>query len=233
MTRKSLFLATFIMTMFATVAAHGQSNDVYIDQVGDSLNLVVNQTGDSNNVGGIDDDFTLSGDNMDINIDQTGDRNSIDGQIIKADGVIANIEMIGNTNQFDVDMGATGDVTDSTVDVTVIGDTNVVDLTTGPDNSAIGADIDIAITGSENQMTSIIDSDTAALNADVDGDLNTINTTQLGWSDNSITMALSGSDNQIDILQANDMQPAVINLEGTMSNATIEINQTSAGASQP
>ena len=46
-------------------------------------------------------------------------------------------------------------------------------------------------------------------------------------------MALSGSDNQIDILQANDMQPAVINLEGTMSNATIEINQTSAGAAQP
>ena len=78
-------------------------------------------------------------------------------------------------------------------------------------------------------MTSIIDSDTAVLNTDVDGDLNTINTTQLGWSDNSITMALSGSGNQIDILQANDMQSSVINLEGSMSGATIEINQTSAG----
>ena len=41
MTKTSLFLTTFIMTMFATVAAHGQSNDVYIDQVGDALNLKV------------------------------------------------------------------------------------------------------------------------------------------------------------------------------------------------
>jgi hypothetical protein len=46
-------------------------------------------------------------------------------------------------------------------------------------------------------------------------------------------MALSGSDNQIDILQANDMQSSVINLETTMSGGTIEINQTSAGAVQP
>lgn len=229
MTKLNLFLATFIMTIFAAVSAHGQSNDVYIEQVGDAFNMVVNQTGDSNNVGGIDNDFTLDGDNMDVNIDQTGDGNSIDGQIVKADGVIANIEMVGNANQFDVDMGATGDVTDSTVDVTVTGDTNVVALNTGVENSSIGADIDIAIAGSENQLTSIIDSDTAVLNTDVDGDLNTINTTQLGWSDNSITMALSGSGNQIDILQANDMQSSVINLEGSMSGATIEINQTSAG----
>ena len=53
MTRTCLFLATFIMTMFATVAAHGQSNDVYIEQVGDALGLVINPTGNSNNVGGM------------------------------------------------------------------------------------------------------------------------------------------------------------------------------------
>ena len=81
MTKLNLFLATFIMTIFAAVSAHGQSNDVYIEQVGDAFNMVVNQTGDSNNVGGIDNDFTLDGDNMDVNIDQTGDGNSIDGQM--------------------------------------------------------------------------------------------------------------------------------------------------------
>ena len=229
MVKYTTFLTTLMMTIFSAAAASGQSNDVYIEQVGDALGLVINQTGNSNNVGGIDDDFTLQGDNMEVNIDQTGDGNSIDDQIVKADGVVANIEMIGNANQFDVNMGTTGDVTDSTVDVTVTGDTYVVDLLTGPDNSAIGADVDIAINGSENQMTSIIDSDTAVLNTTVDGDLNTINTTQLGWSDNSITMTLSGSDNQIDILQSNDMQSSVIDLDSTMSGGTIEINQTSVG----
>ena len=148
MVKYTTFLTTLMMTIFSAAAASGQSNDVYIEQVGDALGLVINQTGNSNNVGGIDDDFTLQGDNMEVNIDQTGDGNSIDGQIVKADGVVANIEMIGNANQFDVNMGTTGDVTDSTVDVTVTGDINVVDLTTGPDNSAIGADVDIAINGS-------------------------------------------------------------------------------------
>ena len=114
MVKYTTFLTTLMMTIFSAAAASGQSNDVYIEQVGDALGLVINQAGNSNNVGGIDDDFTLQGDNMEVNIDQTGDSNSIDGQIVKADGVVANIEMIGNANQFDVNMGTTGDVTDST-----------------------------------------------------------------------------------------------------------------------
>ena len=66
------FVMVAMITSLSSTAA-GQSNDVYIDQVGDSLTLNIEQQGESNNVGNIEEDFVLGGDNMTVDILQEGD----------------------------------------------------------------------------------------------------------------------------------------------------------------
>ena len=214
------------MITFLSSTASGQSNDVYIEQVGDSLTLNIEQQGESNNVGNIEEDFVLGGDNMAVDILQEGDGNSIDGQIVNADGVVVDAAFVGDSNSLDINMGAMGEVSDSTVDIDVAGDTNVIELTTAGSGTAIASDVDIAVVGSLNEFISVIESDNATLSMTVDGDANIFNTEQSGWSDHSATVLLTGSDNTVDILQENTLQSGTINIESTMSDSSIAITQT-------
>ena len=214
------------MITFISSTALGQSNDVYIDQVGDSLTLNIEQQGESNNIGNIEEDFILGGDNMTVGILQEGDGNSIDGQIVNADGAAIAAAFVGDSNSLDINMGGVGEVTDSTVDVVVVGDTNAIQLTTAADGTAIASDVDIFVVGGLNEFVSVIESDNATLALAVDGDANIFNTEQSGWSDHSATVVLTGSDNTVDILQENTLQSAIINIDSTMSDGSIAITQT-------
>ena len=214
------------MITFLSSTASGQSNDVYIEQVGDSLTLTIEQQGETNNVGNVEEDFILDGDNITVNILQEGDGNSIDGQIVNADGVAVFAAFVGDSNNLDINMGEVGEVTDSTVDVVVIGDTNDIQLTTAADGTAIASDVDIHVVGGLNEFVSTIESDNATLSLLVDGDANIFATEQSGWSDHSATVMLTGSDNAVDILQENTSQSAIINIESTMSDGSIAIIQT-------
>ena len=214
------------MITFISSTALGQSNDVYIEQVGDSLTLTIEQQGETNNIGAVEEDFVLGGDTMTVDILQEGDGNSIDGQIVNADGVVVNASFVGDSNDLDINMGEVGEVTDSTVDITVTGDTNSIDLTTAAEGTATDSDIDIIVTGGLNEFVSVIESDNATLSTTVDGDANIFDTEQSGWSDHSATVVLTGSDNTVDILQENTSQSAIINIESTMSDGSIAIIQT-------
>lgn len=214
------------MITFSSSIASGQSNDVYIEQVGDSLILNIEQQGESNNVGAVEEDFVLGGDNMTVDILQEGDGNSIDGQIVNADGVTVDASFVGDSNSLDINMGDAGEVTDSTVDIDVTGDTNDIVLTTGATGTALASDVDIVVLGSLNEFVSVVESDNATLSTTVDGDANIFNTEQSGWSDHSATVVLTGSDNTVDILQENTLQSSIINIESTMSDGSIAIIQT-------
>ena len=63
-----LLLVTFGSTAFA--------NEIYIDQVGDNLDLDITQDGTNNKVGTDQTDMTLAGDDMTFAITQTGNTNT-------------------------------------------------------------------------------------------------------------------------------------------------------------
>ena len=53
------------------------ANDIYIEQVGDTLDLDITQDGTDNVIGTSTTDVNLDGDSNDIPITQTGDMNTI------------------------------------------------------------------------------------------------------------------------------------------------------------
>ena len=57
------------------------ANEIYITQIGDSLDLDISQDGKDNKIGDSTTDAGLYGDNMVFSITQTGDTNTIDAII--------------------------------------------------------------------------------------------------------------------------------------------------------
>ena len=69
-----LKILTVLLMLFGSTAF---ANEIYIDQVGDNLDLDITQDGQNNKVGTDQADMTLSGDDMTFAITQTGNTNNI------------------------------------------------------------------------------------------------------------------------------------------------------------
>ena len=72
-------MKTWIITLFLVMfSLPALSNDIYIDQIGDTLDLDITQDGTNNQFGDSTTDVTLAGDDMTFAITQTGNLNVID-----------------------------------------------------------------------------------------------------------------------------------------------------------
>ena len=75
-------LNKLLITLFASILCFNvYANDIYIEQVGDGLDLDITQDGQNNEVGDSLTDMILNGDNMTFSITQTGNTNTIDATI--------------------------------------------------------------------------------------------------------------------------------------------------------
>ena len=87
-------------------------NEIYINQVGATLNLDVEQLGSSNLIGGLDavagtmTAFDLSGANMTLDINQLGDSNKFIGDIV-LDSLTGFFEFDGDSNNFEIQVDPT------------------------------------------------------------------------------------------------------------------------------
>ena len=87
-------------------------NEIYINQVGATLNLDVEQLGGSNLIGGLDaasgqmTALELAGSSMTLDINQLGDSNKFIGDIV-LDSLVGFFEFDGDSNIFEIQVDPT------------------------------------------------------------------------------------------------------------------------------
>jgi hypothetical protein len=163
--KKIFFLPVVFLSVTLGLVSHSaMANDIYISQVGDTLDLDITQDGSNNEFGDSTTSVALNGASMTFAITQTGDNNDIAAVINGADytgtwvftgdsntvdlkcssasagnceTVTLNITTTGDDNTFDFDIGETADADSSTISFTVTGDDNIVNAAVDGESAAI------------------------------------------------------------------------------------------------
>ena len=237
---KILSLVLLMSTTFVFAQAT-DDNEVKITQVGDTLKLYIDQIGYGNKIGGDDasggslSSMTLTGSTLDFDIDLVGDQNILFGPF-EADSYDLILNVTGDSNKFDWNVGYTASADSGDMNFEITGDSNEFDIDQGYVNSAefLNADLVLQSGSSSNVFDIDWEADNIVWNLDIDGSSNNINTLQ-NDGEPSLTLALDGSGADIDINQlsgtcaSNDaacVSPnSVINLDVDSENAIIQINQ--------
>ena len=237
---KILSLVLLMSTTFVFAQAT-DDNEVKITQVGDTLKLYIDQIGYGNKIGGDDasggslSSMTLTGSTLDFDIDLIGDQNVLFGPF-EADSYNLILNVTGNSNKFDWNVGYTASADSGDMNFEITGDSNEFDIDQGYVNSAEFLNADLVLQSGSGSNVFDIDweADNIVWNLDIDGSSNNINTLQ-NDGEPSLTLALDGSGADIDINQlsgtcaSNDaacVSPnSVINLDVDSENAIIQINQ--------
>jgi len=217
--------------MFLMMTTLSYSNDIYVTQSGNALDLDITQDGENNTVGNSTTASASAGATTILNIDQIGDSNVITYQIAGATytGVI---NLVGNSNNVDLNCDSGGSNSSCGTANAVInftGSSNDIDLDIGQTSSANTADVDIVgQSGSDsNVVAATVDGNSAILTITVNGDTNNylididgngdsvghtlihshtggiadVDIIQSGTNDNMITLTTSGDNADIDISQ--------------------------------
>lgn len=190
--KNNLIKAT-IFSLSVVVAAPAMGNLIYIDQIGNNLDLDIIQDGQDNTIGDSVTDATFSGDDMTFSITQTGDYNIIAATIkgndytgtwaISGDSnnidftcdettgancetVTMNVTITGNNQDLDIFIGETADSNNLIANITIDGDDNVVAMDVNGVAATVTLDID-------NSMSSAaIDDNSFDIDISGDGDVN-------------------------------------------------------------
>ena len=170
------------------------ANDIYITQVGDTLDLDITQDGSNNQFGDSTTGVTLKGDSMVFSITQTGDNNDI-AALINGDTYSGTWSFTGDTNVVDFkcdSLGTAGAGNCETVDVdiTTVGDDNTFKIYIGESADAGGADVTFTVTGDDN----VVDADIDGVDSVVKVVVNNSSSTHSGGTTSSTDASLSASD---------------------------------------
>lgn len=237
---KLLSLVLLLSTGFVFAQAT-DDNEVKITQVGDTLKLYIDQVGFGNKIGGSDgssgslSSMTLTGATLDFNIDMIGNQNILFGPF-EADSYNLILNVTGDSNEFDWNVGDTGSSDSGDINFVITGSSNTFDIDQGFVNSAefLNADLVLQSGSSSNVFDIDWEADNITWNLDIDGSSNNINTLQ-NDGEPSLTLSLDGSSADIDINQLSgtcasqvtgcSSPDAIINLDVDSENAIIQINQ--------
>ena len=238
-----IVLAGLLVSTSFVFAQATDDNEIKITQSGDTLELYIDQIGFGNKVGG--DDFSSgSGTSMSItgsalvfDLDFTGNQNILFGPV-KADSSNYTLDVTGDSNEIDWNIGNVGRADSSDINFDVTGDSNTFDLDQGYGLSAERLDADLILVGSNNVFDLDWESDDNVWNFDITGDDNDVNTLQKDGEQN-LEFTLVGDGGDIDINQISgtcatqvtgcSTPNANIVLDVTSDNATITINQKDSG----
>ena len=213
-------------------------NEIYINQVGATLNLDVEQLGSSNLIGGLDavsgtmTAFELAGANMTLDINQLGDSNKFIGDIV-LDSLTGFFEFDGDSNNFEIQVDPTNtysaDGGNYYVDVT--GSSNDFELNIATNALSEYLDLDWIINGDSNQLDFTIDIDSATSYVDIDGDSNIINYTGSGYADGYFYLDQTGDSRTFNITQASTLASDWLKIISSGNGGTVCIIQNDGGTS--
>ena len=218
-------------------------NEVYVNQVGNSTNIDIEQLGSSNLIGGTSATsgnmtaLDLDGVSMTLDINQIGSSNLFRSDAIDGDNFTGFFEFAGDSNTFDILMNSTGligaDYVDLNIDVT--GSSNTFDLKIAENDDASYLNLDWLITGSSNTFDFDIDYENATNYMDVNGSSNDITFSGSGYSGTTSAdsgyfyLDLDGSTNTINVTQASTLARDWVKIESTASNSNICVIQNDQG----
>ena len=230
-------IASILLSVFASVSF---ANEIYISQIGDSLDLDITQTGDNNMIGTSTTDMVIEGDSMTFAITQVGNTNTIVATIKgdtytgtwdflgnnndvtllcsstttgNCDNVTLNIDNTGDYSDYTISIGETADASGSTINFTITGDNLVTDLD---------------VNGTNAQVTVVFDDGTSGLtNASGNTANLTINTSGGGaTTGNVVDLDITGSGGTYNITQTQTAidQKVVATFNG--DDANVDITQS-------
>lgn len=174
------------------------ANEIYITQIGDTLDLDITQDGQDNEFGDSATDVTLDGDDMTFSITQTGNSNVIDA-IIKGNTYTGTWTFTGNSNTVDLDCDGTNGTNceNVTLNIATVGDSNKYYLDIGTTADADGAQVDFEVDGDGNILITEVDGTSAVVNITVDNS-NTLSTATTSDSTSTYTSGQGGVVVEVD-----------------------------------
>ena len=217
-----------IITMISASAMAGTTttNDVYIETLGSSSTISIEQVGSGNRVGQ-DRSRTaiVNGNNAAVTVQQRGNSNSTDYSIIGT-GVTYQSSVLGNSNSITLQCGGTGPTQSgscngSTISESVSGNANTLQTI------AIGAGITSSTTvnGNANQISTTIESPNARNTTIVNGDNNTLTSTIAGsggQNGHSLAVNITGDGNNILTAQQGSFDTNVyVRVTGSLNNVAV------------
>ncbi len=213
-------------------------NEVYVDQVGATFNLDIEQLGSSNIVGGASaaagnmTPLDLDGATMTLDINQIGDSNKFLGDIT-ADTFTGFFEFDGDSNTFNIqtDPTNTHGADNGNFNVDVTGGSNTFTLDVATNDLAGTLDLDWIIQGDGNTFDFDIDSDTATNYVDVDGDSNTVNFDGDGYADQFFKLEHDGNSRTFNIDQQSTLASDWLRILSNGNSGTVCVIQSDGGTS--
>ena len=207
-----------LLLFFIIIATPALANDIYIEQVGDSLDLDITQDGQNNVIGTSTTDVNLDGDQMTFSITQTGDLNTIVADI-QGTSYTGTWAFTGDSNAVDLSCDSTSGTNceNVTLNITTTGDDNTYDFNIGDTADADGATVSFTVTGDDNVIKSDIDGESVALTVVIN------NSASLATGGaTSGTLSSSGAGNVVDI---------DIDGDGDSAGHTVTLDVTGGGSS--
>jgi len=194
------------------------ANDIYIEQVGDTLDLDIVQDGTNNVIGTSTTDVNLDGDDMTFSITQTGSTNSIVADI-QGNSYTGTWAFTGDSNTVDLSCDSTSGTNceNVTLNITATGDSNAFTFDIGDTADADGSTIGFTITGDGNVINSNVDGVSAEIAVTVN---NSSSVASSGATSGQLTS--SGSGNVVDINISGD---------GDSIGHTVKIDATGGASS--
>ena len=212
---KTLIRGLFLMCLISTPAL---ANDIYIEQVGDTLDLDIVQDGANNVIGTSTTDVNLDGDDMTFSITQTGSTNAIIADI-QGNSYTGTWAFTGDSNTVDLSCDSTSGTNceNITLNITATGDSNAFTFDIGDTADADGSTIGFTITGDGNVINSNVDGKSAEIAVTVN---NASSTASGGATSGQLTS--SGAGNVVDINISGD---------GDSIGHTVKIDATGGASS--
>lgn len=200
------------------------ANDIYIEQVGDTLDLDITQDGQDNVIGTSTTDVNLDGDSMTFSITQTGSFNTIVADI-QGTSYTGTWQFTGDSNAVDLSCDSTTGTNceNVTLNITTTGDDNTYDFNVGDTADADGSTISFTVTGDDNVIESDIDGQSANLTVVIN---NSSSLATGGATSGTLTSSNAGNIVDIDVDGDGDSAGHSINLDITGGGSTYNITQS-------
>ena len=213
MTRKYISNSLTALVLLIFSVAPALANDIYIEQVGDTLDLDITQDGTNNVIGTSTTDVNLDGDSMTFAITQTGSLNTIVADI-QGDTYTGTWAFTGDSNTVDLSCDSTSGTNceNITLNITATGDSNAFTFDIGDTADADGSTIGFTVTGDGNVINSNVDGQSALVAVTV----NNSSSTATGGASSGL-LSSSGSGNVVDINISGD---------GDSAGHTVKIDST-------
>ena len=227
----------FAILLFSSVA---YANDIYIEQVGDTLDLDIVQDGQDNVIGTSVQAVVLgaqgtASDTMTFDITQTGDYNVISAQI-QGNNYTGTWSFTGDSNTVALmcDSAAAGNCETVTLNITAVGDSQAYTIDIGENADADSATVAFSVTDDNTVVDLDLDGKSATVSVTVDKNnslaagANNLDLDIAGDGDSSghgITLDTKGKGNTIAVDQSG-VYDNIVDLTTVGDNADIDITQS-------